>query len=52
MNERHLDPPEDDEGMDLGDEIDRAYEELRDAALEAQFDQEYWPLTEYEKRIM
>ena len=62
MNERHLDPPEDEEeGMDLGDEIDWAYDQERDRLLELEYTTELdydahaisWhePLTEYERRM-
>ena len=48
MNERHLDPPEDDEGMELGDEIDWAYEQERYRDFDNDPDNQ---LTEYERRL-
>jgi hypothetical protein len=46
MNERDLDPPEDDDGLDPGDEIDRAYEDLMDLLFE-----DHNAMSDYEKLL-
>ena len=48
MIDWYLDPPEDEEVEDLGDEIDRAYEEQRYAGFD---DLDLNVMSSYERRI-